>query len=217
MGCVFSDVVVVAGVAMTSIGPDNLSCANWPTSFTVRPSLPPALSLAASTGVISGTPSAVAIIGVATYTLTAANAVGPSAPFNLRITTASQATATTPTVVASTSSHTTSVVVTWSGVACGGGACSFSSFLLQRKEGANSFDVGVSATSPSTVTGLTSGLSYSFQVTNVCSCAVASKVSSASSSFSTGVYIRHTHTCVCTHRLIHKRGPHTHKLSCSRM
>ena len=52
-------------------------------SFTVLPSLPGGLSINSTTGVISGTPSA--IIGVTTYTVTAANISG-SETFNISIT-----------------------------------------------------------------------------------------------------------------------------------
>ena len=132
-----------------------------PTYAVATGTLPPGLSLAAGTGVLSGTPTTA---GSFTFTVSASNGVGsPAVTPSITIVVSAATVPGAPTAVMAVADKHASATLSWTAPASDGG-CSITSYTATSSPGGLSATVSGSSTSAK-VTGLTIGTTYTFTVT----------------------------------------------------
>jgi phosphodiesterase/alkaline phosphatase D-like protein len=147
------------GTVITVITPTNSGGAA--ASWAISPSLPTGLAISASTGVISGTPTAT--ISATTFTVTATNATNSSTA-TLSITVVSGVTVPgAPSIVSAVSTGTTTASLVFSAPASNGGS-TIESYTAMTTPGSLTFVLVQVGSGTFLITGLNSDTEYTFTV-----------------------------------------------------
>jgi hypothetical protein len=163
---------------VTPFSPVSISGGTSPITYAVSPSLPAGLTLNASTGVISGTPTSTAVN--ATYTITATDANGDTETGTFSTQVIMPTAPGAPTIGIATATGQTTATVTFTEPSSTGGS-TITGYSVTASPG------GITAngsSSPITVTGLTPGTTYTFTVSAINAIGTSS-TSTASGSITT--------------------------------
>jgi hypothetical protein len=163
---------------VTPFSPVSFTGGTSPITYAVSPSLPAGLTLNASTGVISGTPTSTAVNTTYTITATDANGDTETGTFSTQVILPTEPGA--PTIGIATATGQTTATVSFTAPSSTGGSTITGYSVIASPGG-----ITVSgSSSPITVTGLTAGTTYTFTVSAINSIGTSS-TSSASGSITT--------------------------------